>query len=429
MIEFFIIFLGTLLNGFFAGSEIALISVRKTRIESLVKQGNRRAKIIKDLQANPENLFATIQIGISVLTIFVSAYAESSVAAKLTVYLERAGIPALAQYAHPLSFLLIIAFISYISLVLGELVPKSLGLRYAEKMALFAAYPIWWLSKISYVLIKFLNFSSNLLLKPFKDSTSFSESRLSEEELRTLIKEGRQAGTIAPQEHEILENVFEFSDISVDKIMTPSSKIIAVNIEEPTESVIKKIISSGYSRIPFYRETLDNVIGILYTKTLLSRIGKSAESISWEELLHPVFFVPNTQKVGKLLQLFQKNKVQMALVTNEHGEIEGLVTLEDILEEIVGDIADENESVQEDIAKGKDGTFVVKGSVSIIDLNKYFKSDLPLDDQFSTLSGFILDKLERFARKGDTVTYNDLQFVVKERNRRTISKVIVKRQQ
>lgn len=428
MTELLIILFVTLLNGFFAGSEIALISVRKTRIESLVKQGNRRAKIIKELQTNPENLFATIQIGISVLTIFVSAYAESSVATKLALYFERAGVPALVHYAHPLSFVLIIAFISYISLVLGELVPKSLGLRYAEKVALIAAYPIWWLSKVSYVLIKFLNFSSNLILKPFKDSTSFSESRLSEEELRTLIKEGRQAGTIAPREHEILENVFEFSDMSVDKIMTPSSKIIAINIEEPTESIVKKVTSSGYSRIPFYRGTLDNVVGILYTKTLLSHIGKSVSTITWEELLHPVFFVPNTQKIGKLLQLFQKNKVQIALVTNEHGEIEGLITLEDILEEIVGDIADENDEVQEDIIKDKDGNFLAKGSVSIVDFNKYFKSNLSQDDQFSTLSGFILDKLERFARKGDTIIYNDLQFIVKERSRRTISKVIIKRQ-
>lgn len=429
MIEILIIILIlVLLNGFFAGSEIALISVRKTRIESLVKKGSRRAQIIEALQKDPESLFATVQIGISVLTIVASAYAERSVAARLAGFFQRIDIPVLIQYAHPVSFILIVGFISYVSLVLGELVPKSLGLRYAERVALLAAYPVWWLSKISYGLIKFLNFSSNLILKPFKDSTSFSESRLSEEELRTLIKEGRQAGTIAPQEHEILENVFEFSDISVDKIMTPHAKIIACNIEDRKDKVIKEAIESGYSRIPFYRGTLENVVGMLYTKDLLSHVGKNTGDIDWQRILHPLFFVPTTQKIGKLLELFRKNKTHLALVTNEHGEIEGLVTLEDILEKIVGDIADEKDNSQEDIFKEKDGRFIAKGSVSIVDFNKYFKSDLPLDDQFSTLSGFILDKLERFARKGDKVVYKNLQLIVQERSRRTIGKVRVTQQ-
>ena len=428
MIEIVIILILILLNGFFAGSEIALISMRKTRVESLVKKGNRRAQVIEALQSDPENLFATTQVGISVLTILASAYAQRSIAAKLALFLEQAGGSALAQYAHPLGFMLMVAGISYVSLVLGELVPKSLGLRYAERVALLAAYPVWWLLKISYGLIKFLKFSSNLILKPFKDSTSFTESRLSEEELRTLIKESRQAGTIAPQEHEILENVFEFSDMSVDKVMTPSSKIVAFNTEGPKNLVIKKAIASGYSRIPFYKGTLDHVVGILYIKNLLSHVGKNTNDIDWQGLLHPVFFVPTTQKIGKLLQLFQKNKTHVALVTNEHGEIEGLVTLEDILEEIVGEIADEKDTIQEDITKENDDSFIAKGSVSIVDFNKYFKSDLPQDDQFSTLSGFILDKLERFARKGDMITYKNLQLIVKERSRRTIAKVIVKKQ-
>lgn len=203
--EIIIVLVLTLLNGFFSMSEIALVTVRKTRIATLTKQGNRRAKVIQLLQQNPENLFATIQIGISVITIAASAFAGYSIAKDLAAFISRINIGFIAGHSYAISFIVVVAAVSYINITLGELIPKSLGLRYAEPMALVAAYPIYWLSKISFGLIKVLNFTSNLFLKIFKASTTLTESRLSEEEIRSLILEGRKAGTVGTHEHNIID--------------------------------------------------------------------------------------------------------------------------------------------------------------------------------------------------------------------------------
>ncbi|MBI4049573.1 MAG: HlyC/CorC family transporter [Candidatus Doudnabacteria bacterium] len=307
-LEIFIVLLLTLLNGFFACSEIALISVRKTRIASLAKQGNRRANIILQLHKNPESLFATMQIGISLITIVASAFAGASIAEDLSKYIGKLDGPFIERNSYPISFALIVILVSYFNLIIGELVPKSLGLRYAETFSLFAAYPIWWLSKASYWLIKLLSFSSNLILKLFKDSTTFTESRLSEEEIRTLISESRQAGVIAPEEHYMLENVFEFSDLTVGQIMTPRIQIVAFNIEQDADQIIRQAVNSDYSRVPIYQDTLNNVIGILYTKKLLDSLGKNSKK-RVQDFLTPPYFVPNSMKISEVLRRLQRKKV------------------------------------------------------------------------------------------------------------------------
>ncbi|MFA5990834.1 MAG: CNNM domain-containing protein, partial [Candidatus Doudnabacteria bacterium] len=228
--EILIVFILTLLNGFFSMSEIALVTVRKTRIAGLANSGNRRAKIVQLLQQNPESLFATIQIGISFITIVASAFAGSRIAEDLATFVRMVDIGFITANAYAISFAIVVILLSYVSITLGELIPKSLGLRYAEPMALLAAYPIWWMANSNAWLIKILNYSSNLFLKLFKDSTTFTESRLSEEEIRSLISEGRKAGTIETHEHNIIQNVFDFSDLSVDKIMVPRTSMPAYDI-------------------------------------------------------------------------------------------------------------------------------------------------------------------------------------------------------
>jgi len=423
--EVVIVFALTLLNGFFACSEIALISVRKTRIASLVKKGNKRALIIQQLQREPERLFATTQIGVSVITIVASAFAGRSIADSLANFLLSAPSSFIVQYAPAISFIIVVALVSYVSLIIGELVPKSLGLRYAERFSLFAAYPILGMSKISYVLIRLVNASSNLVLKPFKDSTNFTESRLSEEEIRILIAEGKRAGTIEAQEHTIIENVFEFSDMTVGKIMVPRTQISAFDIDSPSQEIIRESINSGYSRIPIYQGTINNIVGILYTKNLLKQLGQDITKIDLHKFLLPPYFVPNTMKISEVLQRLQKKKVHMALVTDEHGEIEGLITLEDILEEIVGEIADETDESSKAIVQQEENSFLVTGELSIVDFNKYFNSGIPEDQDFTTVSGFILDQLGRFPKENDTVSYENTQFIVKEKNLRTVKTAVV----
>lgn len=406
-------------------SEIALVTVRKTRVASLAKQGNSAAKVIQVLQQNPESLFATVQVGISVITITASAFAGSSIASDLAVVLNRSSIEFLAEYAYTISLVSVVAAMSYISITIGELIPKSLGLRYAEKMALIAAYPIWWLSRVTAWPIKFLMVTTNLFLRLFKDSTTFIESRLSEEEIRSLISEGRKAGTVEAHEDNIIQNVFDFSDLRADKIMIPRTQVSAVDINFPVQEIIKAAIESGYSRIPVYENDINNIIGILYTKKLLANFGQDSSDLNMQDFLVPAYFVPGNMKISEVLQRLQKKKAHMALVTDEHGQIEGLVTLEDVLEELVGDISDETDEAEHGI-KQASGGFVVAGSVSIVDFNKYFKSDLPEDEDYQTISGYIINHLGEFPKKGDTVDYKDLHFMVKQTTHRTVKSVVVK---
>lgn len=423
--EILIVLILTLLNGFFSMSEIALVTVRKTRIASLAKQSNSRAKIIQLLQQNPESLFATVQIGISVITIAASAFAGSSIAEELAIILGHMHIAFIANHAYGISFTIVVAVLSYVNLTIGELIPKSLGLRYAEPMALLTAYPIWWLSKISAWLIKILSLTSNLFLKLFKDSTTFTESRLSQEEIRSLISEGRKAGTVEDHEDNIIQNVFDFWDLSVDKIMVPRTQMSAFDINLPVGEIIHQAIESGYSRIPVYENNLNNIVGILYTKKLLAKFDQGSQNLNMQEFLVPAYFVPNIMKISQVLQRLQSKKVHMALVTDEHGEIEGLVTLEDVLEEIVGDITDETDETDNDIKQEGEG-FIVAGNVSIVDFNKYFKTDLSENEDFNTVSGFILNHLGRFPKEGDVVDYKDIKITVKEVTLRTVKTAIIK---
>lgn len=426
-LEILIVLLLTLLNGFFSMSEMALISVRKTRIASLAKKGNRRAKIIQELHATPENLFATIQIGISVITIVASAFAGASIAEELGTYLAQAKASFIAQNSYAIAFVAVVAIVTYFNIVLGELVPKSLGLRYAENFSLLAAYPVYWLSKISFWLIKLLNVSSNLILSVFRDSTNFMESRISEEEIRTLISEGKQAGTIAAREHEILENVFEFSDTSVNKIMTPRANIVAFDVNESPQETIPKVIEQGFTRVPFYDGELDKVVGILHVKDLLAHFAKNVEDLNIKKLLLPAQYVPGSQKINDALAQFQRKKMHLAMVTDEHGSVEGLVTLEDVLEELVGEISDEDDETPKNFIGDKEGNIFVHGQTPIVDFNKELGSHIPEDEQFNTVSGFILEKLGRFARPGDKVNFENLILTVRDAADRTVKSISVKK--
>ncbi len=423
-IEILIVFVLTLLNGFFVLSEIALISVRKTRIAELVKAGNTRAKIVQQLHQNPERLFATTQVGVSLITIFASAFAGASIAEKLVRYVDYINIPFVQQYSYNISFIVVVVAVAVLSLIVGELVPKSLGLRNAENFSLISAYPIWFLSKVFSWLITFLEFCSNIILKPFNDSTTFAEGRLSEEEIRSLIAEGRKVGTIEAHEHNIIENVFNFSDLGVSKIMVPRANMTAYDISETAAEIISKAIDSGYSRLPMYQGDFNSMIGVLYTKKLLTSLGENPDQLDLRTFLVPPLFVPDTMKIRRVLKLLQGKKSHMALVTDEHGQIAGLVTLEDILEEIVGEIADETDEVLETIKKSGDD-YLVAGNVSVVDFNKYFSLQLPEDEDYTTVSGFILEKLEHFPNPGETVDYQGAQFVVRESADRTIKIVLV----
>ncbi len=422
--ESLFILLLILLNGFFSAAEIAIISIRRSRTHELVQKGDKRAKIIEDLRDHPETFLATIQIGITVISTCASAFGGASLVEQLVPLVRQIPVDFIQQHADGISFTFVVVLISYFSLILGELVPKSLALSFAEKIALFVSYPLKAFSIICYAFIKFLTYSSNLILLPFKKSTNFTETKLSEEEIRYVIAEGRQAGTIEKREHEILENVFEFGDVEVRKIMIPPNKMTAFDIEEDDEKLIEKIIESGYSRVPIFKDQIDNIIGIVYVKDLFKKLAFN-EKIKISELLRPAIFIPMAQQLHDVLQKLKREKLHIAIVIDEHGGVAGIVTLEDILEELVGEISDESDDVSKDIIKQSDGTYLVEGSTSISDFNRIMKTKIPEDGSYQTISGFILELMKRFPRVGEKVIYKKLQFRIKEKTTKIIKRVVV----
>lgn len=427
LFEISIVLILILFNAFFAGTEMAFISLRKTRVKQLAKEGVRSAILAERMLQKPEDFLATIQVGITFVSTVASAFAGARIADVLAPVFSYIPVPFVSVNAEFISLVLIVITITYVSVVIGELIPKSLGIKYSESVALATAYPLYFLSRIAYPLTRFLTISSNVILRPFGDRTSFSEANLTEEELRTILYESHRVGTIKKYEHELLDNVFDFSDIAVSQIMTPRTRVFAIDIQTTYEQNIQRIAESGYTRIPVYRGSIDNMIGILSINALLKHAHGLADMSIFEGLLQKPFFVPNTQRISDLLKQMQKERVHIAIVTDEHGAVDGVVTIEDILEEIVGDIRDEERQEKEQIVKQGDGSFLVDGGMSIVDFNRHLKAHLPEDASYTTVSGLLLETFEQIADVGTKAVIGNLEFVIAEKTDRMITKVAVRR--
>lgn len=412
-------------NAFFSGVEMAFISLRKTRVKQLAKEGVRPAILAEKMLQKPENLLATVQVGVTLISTIASAFAGARIANSLIPFFANSPLPMMKENAETISLAMVILTITYVSIVLGELIPKSLGIKFSESIALTTAYPLYFLSKITSPVTQFLTFSSNIILKPLGDKTNFSEANLTEEELRTILYESYRTGTIKKHEHELLDSVFDFSDIAVSQIMTPRSRIFAIDISDPYEENLKKIVESGYARVPVYRDQIDTILGILTIKALLKRNVQELDSSSLEKILQKPYFVPHTQHINDLLKHMQKERVQIAVVTDEHGAIDGIVTIEDILEEIVGDITEDGRHERIFIASQNDGTYLVDGATSIVDFNRYFRSHISEDASYTTISGFLLERFESFAAIGTKTVTENLEFTITEKSDRAIKRVKV----
>ena len=317
-----------------------------------------------------------------------------------------------------------VILISYFSLVLGELVPKSLAIHYTEKIALAVSYPIKLFSSIFSIFVKILTFSSNIVLKPLKVKKNFIETNLSEEEIRSLLEESTQAGTIEKREHEIIENVFEFGDMDVANVMVPHNRMDLLDIDQTSEEFIHKMLSHNHTRIPVYEDQMENIIGVIYSKDVFAKLANK-QKINIRDLLRPPLFVPSTQRLYDVMQKFKREKTHMAIVLDEHGGVDGIVTMEDILEEIVGDIQDEVDKTNEEIQKQRDGSYLVDGSTSITDFNRVLETSLPEDAQYNSISGFILDLVKRFPKKNEIINHENLTFRIKEKTKKRIKTIAV----
>lgn len=411
-----------LLNAYFAASEIAFISLNDAKIEKQAKEGNKKAKQIYKMVKNPSKFLATIQIGITLAGFLSSAFASDAFADKLAPMLNNL-LPMLGMDTwRTISIILITILLSFFTLVFGELVPKRLAMKYYEKVSFGTIGVIRGISFITAPFVKLLTFSTNVISKIFGVKEN-EEEIVTEEEIKMMIDEGEEKGTIDQEEKELLNNVFEFNDTTASEIMTPRIDIFALEISQDLYEVLDELDDYKYSRIPVFEDTIDNIKGIILIKDILKDL-RDKKKINIKKLIKEVHFVPESVPIDKLFRQLQRNKMQMAIVIDEYGGTAGLVTMEDILEELVGNIFDEHDEEELEYELIDENTYMVNGNISIGDLEKIIGIEIS-DGDYETLSGYLLGKLEELPPEGEETIIEDgkLTYKIEEYEDKRIKRV------
>lgn len=382
-----------LINAYFAASEIAFISLNDAKIEKQAKEGNKKAKQIEKMLKTPSKFLATIQIGITLAGFLSSAFASETFADKIAPYLYNM-IPAISLGVwKSLSIIFITIILSFFTLVFGELVPKRLAMKHYEKISFGSIGVIRAISIITAPFVKLLTSVTNGISKIFGVGEN-EEETITEEEIKMMIDQGQESGTIKEDEKELINNVFEFNDITVSEIMRHRKDIFAVDINISTDELLEELSKEEYrySRIPVYDETIDEIKGILYVKDVLKNINKKTFKV--KNVIKDAYFISQNRLINEVFKELQKNKKQLAIILDEYGGTAGIVTMEDILEELVGDIYDEYDKEENEYEKIDENTYILSGSMPIFDVNKLLEADIP-EGEFDTISGFLQDKLGR----------------------------------
>ncbi len=419
----FIVFL-VVINGFFSCAEIAIISAKRSVLDKLAGEGNESAKLVLDMKNDPERFLATIQIGVTVVSTLGSVVGGVIAVKHLQPVFAAIPISIIKDGAELISLAIVVIILSYALLVVGELAPKSLALKYADRIACFAAKPLNLISRCTGLLVGLLTASTKLVLKSLGVKDSPEQVFLPREEIRYHIREGRAHGVLEETEAALLHGVFNFADTTVKEVMVPKPQFTAIDLDTPENEILHFMTESGFSRYPVYRDNLNHIVGILFNKDVF-RILESDKALILNEAIRTPYFVPSSIMISRLLREMQRRKLHMAIVVDEHGEVDGLVTIEDILEEIVGEIEDEYDVEKGGlIEKQRDGTMVIDASVSLLDLND---AGVPFNEdeskEFNTLAGFMLDKLQRIPRGGEFTTHNGYRFTVVDMEQFRIAKV------
>ncbi len=389
--QIIVLFVLIFLNAFFAMTEIAFISLNDAKISKQAKEGEKKAKQISKMLKNPSKFLATIQIGITLAGFLSSAFASDTFADKLAPVLE-SWLPLGIGIWKGISIIIITMILSYFTLVFGELVPKRLAMKNHEKIAYATIGIIRAISIITAPFVKLLTFSTNVVSKLFGVNEN-EEETVTEEEIRMMVDVGEEKGTIEEEEKELINNIFEFNDKTVAEVMVHRKDVFAVDVNADIYEKLDSIDEYKYSRIPVYEETIDEIVGILYIKDLLKYITAHTK-IEIKSIMREAYFVSEHKMINDLFKELQKNKTQMAIVLDEYGGTAGVITMEDILEELVGNIFDEYDEEELDYKKLDDNTFLINGSVSIYDLRKILNVEIE-EGEYDTLSGYLTEKLGR----------------------------------
>lgn len=414
----------TLLNAFFAGAEMAVVSVNKNRIRSLAEEGNKKAKVIEKLFDDSTKFLSTIQVAITFAGFYSSASAASGISPVLAEWMRGMGIPYSGQIAHNGVTLVLMFF----NLVFGELVPKRIALQKAEAFCMLTVMPVHYISIILSPFIKLLSVSTKLVLKILRMKTEDQEEAVTEEEIKALLKMGNESGTFDDDEREMIDSVFAFDDRTAREVMVPRRDVVTIDIDEPFEKLIDEILESRHNRIPVYEENIDNIIGVLHVKDVMIELRKSGlEQINIREMLHKPFFVPETKEADELFRTMQATRRHMALLVDEYGGFSGIVTIEDLVEEIMGDINEEYEDVVPEIQQIGENEYLLDGGILIEDLNDELELKLETEN-YDTLSGYLIEQLGHIPAKEDrdVIEVDGLVFTVEEVKDNRISRVKLK---
>jgi putative hemolysin len=399
------------LAGVFAMAEIALVSVRKPRLQQWANQGNTSAQVALDLASKPETFLATVQMGMTLIGIFAGAFGERTLSIRIESYLN--GFPRLAPYGHLISLVTVVGSVTYVWLIIGELVPKQIALRRPERFASILAKPMMALSQVSAPVVTILNKSASIVLRAFRIQPS-KEPLVTQEEIKVIMEQGAEAGLIKKAEHETVRRLFRLSDRAVMALMKPRHDIVWLDADAPTEQTMKQVVASSHSRFPVARSSLDNIVGMVKEKDLLA-CCMSGRPLNLTDVVQPALFVPGAIPAFRLLEMFKKSRTHIALVVDEYGDVEGLVTINDFFEDLIGEVASADEPQERHAVQHPDGSWLIDGEMPVHDFKELLNlGKLPGEERGSylTLGGFIMMQIGHIPVANESFEAEGLRFEV-----------------
>jgi CBS domain containing-hemolysin-like protein len=411
-----------LLNGFFVAAEFAIVKIRASQLEQKALDGNAMAILSKKIVANLDGYLAATQFGITLASLGLGWIGEPVVSKVLISGMELVGLTLDPELAHQIALPAAFAIITVLHIVFGELAPKSIAIQRAEATTLALSYPLHAFYLIFRPVVWVLNGIANFMLKGLGISPSHGTEVHSSDELRYLVQQQKESGMIEAADYDLIKNAFNFSERIARQVMIPRPQIVGIDINDFNEAKLENVIEEGYSRIPVYEDTLDNIIGVMHLKDLLLKMRKG-EKINLSELVRPISTVHESKPIGALLRDFQMNRQQMAVIIDEYGGVDGIVTMEDILEELVGEIQDEYDNETPIIKNETDHTYTVLGSASISDINDRLPHDIHKDGEYETLAGYLIWKFGRIPAVGEKLKTKHYEYTILKKLRSTITQV------
>ncbi len=409
LLEILVVIFIISMAGFFSAVEIAIASFGRNRIDELKEKKDKTAEAFESIQNDPNVFFGSVQV-ITAVLLSAAAILSFYIAVKyLSPVLINSKVIILEYNSIEISFLAALIFSSFFILVLGVLLPKAVGFKYSEGLAKSTVKLMLLINLVLKYPVKWITGLNNLIISAIKEKTDFSQTRFSEDEIRIIISEGVKTGAINETEHKIIENLFEFNDLHANEVMIPRIEMVAIEMNDDIQGNAKDILKINHSLIPVYVDTVDNIVGVIHSKDFMKSL-LDEKSVSIKSLVRPAYFVPETKLISEILREMQNRGERLAIVTDEYGGTEGIITIEDILEEIVGDIWDNSKARIREYSKLPDGKYYVLGSMTVDDFNEIFTVKIPYSDEYNTVAGFVADKSGKILNSGEVLEYENLVF-------------------